>query len=115
MDKEPTSENQITKTYFTIGEVATMLGESPSLIRFWEKEFTALKPDKTEKGTRKYTEKNIQLLQLIHYLVKQKGYTLQGAAEYIKKQSDIETTAHVIDSLSRVRNFLVQIKSNLEK
>ena len=105
----------ITKMYFTIGEVSEMLNEAPSLIRFWEKEFTALKPDKTDKGTRKYTTKDIQLLKLIHYLVKQKGYTLQGAAEYIKQQSDIETTSQIIDKLTKVRSFLVEIKSGLDK
>jgi DNA-binding transcriptional MerR regulator len=106
--------DQITKTYFTIGEVADMLQEAPSLIRFWEKEFSMLKPDKTDKGTRKYTQKDIELLKLIHYLVKQKGYTLQGAADYIKQQSDIENTARVVDSLSRIRNFLVTIKTRLD-
>lgn len=108
-------DNQITKTYFTIGEVAEKLNEAPSLIRFWEKEFNMLKPDKTDKGTRKYTQKDIELLQLIHYLVKQKGYTLQGAADYIKRQSDIDNTARMLDSLKKVRAFLVTIQNKLDE
>ena len=108
-------DDQIAKTYFTIGEVAALLNEAPSLIRFWEKEFSVLKPYKTDKGTRKYTQKDIELLKLIHYLVKQKGYTLQGAADYIKQQSDLETTARLVDSLTRVRDFLVTIKTTLDK
>jgi DNA-binding transcriptional MerR regulator len=108
-------DEQITKTYFTIGEVSAMLHEAPSLIRFWEKEFTVLKPEKSTKGTRKYTQKDIQLLKLIHYLVKQKGYTLQGAAEYIKQQSDIETNARLVDSLSKIREFLVTLKTRLDQ
>src|SRR6478735_12506797 len=97
------SNDSISKTYFTIGEVSEMIGEAPSLIRFWEKEFPMLKPEKTEKGTRKYTDKDIRLLQLIHHLVKEKGYTLQGAAAYIKQQSDIEDKAAVITSLKRIK------------
>jgi DNA-binding transcriptional MerR regulator len=104
----------ITKLYYTIGEVATMLNEAPSLIRFWEKEFDVLKPSKTEKGTRKYSQKDIQLLRLIHHLVKKKGYTLQGAAEHIKKQSNIEDTAQIVDSLKRLRGFLVEIRKKLD-
>ena len=104
----------ITKKYYTIGDVSAMIGEAPSLIRFWEKEFSVLKPEKTEKGTRKYSEKDIQLLRLIHHLVKEKGYTLQGAADYIKQQSNIEDIATVVDSLTRLRRFLVQIKQKLD-
>lgn len=109
MNSEP-----INKLYYTIGEVAEMLHEAPSLIRFWEKEFDVLKPSKTEKGTRQYTQKDIQLLRLIHHLVKEKGYTLQGAADHIRQQSNITDTAEVIDSLKRVRGFLVEIKKRLD-
>jgi DNA-binding transcriptional MerR regulator len=108
------TQERITKKYYTIGEVASMLGEAPSLIRFWETEFVALKPEKTEKGTRKYTDKDIQLLRLIHHLVKQKGYTLQGAADYIKQQTNIEDTAKVVDTLTRLKSFLTVIKEKLE-
>jgi len=109
------SSEPINKSYYTIGEVAEMLNEAPSLIRFWEKEFAMLKPSKTEKGTRKYSQKDIQLLRLIHHLVKEKGYTLQGAAEHIRHQSNIEETAQIIDSLTRLRGFLVEIRQKLDE
>lgn len=112
---------QIIKKYYTIGEVSAMIGESPSLIRFWEKEFSALKPDKTEKGTRKYTDKEIQLLRLIHHLVKDKGYTLQGAADFLKhlssqrqEQSNIDDTARMISSLTHIKVFLETIRKQLD-
>jgi DNA-binding transcriptional MerR regulator len=105
----------ITKKYYTIGEVAAMLNEAPSLIRFWEKEFAALKPDKTEKGTRKYEQKDIELLRLIHHLVKEKGYTLQGAAEYIKHEHKVTETAEIIHKLKNVRTFLNTIKQKLDE
>ncbi len=108
------SEESIIKKYYTIGEVSAMIGESPSLIRFWEKEFHALKPDKTEKGTRKYSDKDIQLLKLIHHLVKEKGYTLQGAADYLKQQSNIDDTARMISSLTGIKHFLETIRKKLD-
>jgi DNA-binding transcriptional MerR regulator len=108
------NNENITKTYFTIGEVSELLGVAPSLIRFWEKEFTVFKPLKTEKGTRKYTQKHIQLLTLIHHLVKVKGYTLQGAADHIRQQSNTDETAEIVEKLKRVKSFLETIKSGLK-
>ena len=106
--------DEITKSYFTIGEVSKLLNLSISLIRFWEKEIDILKPQKTEKGTRKFSQKDIQNLRLIHYLVKEKGYTLQGANEKLKNDSSLDTNAQIIDSLKRVREFLQSIKSELK-
>lgn len=107
------TSDSINKTYFTIGEVSERIGEAPSLIRFWEKEFPMLKPEKTEKGTRKYTEKDIQMLQLIHHLVKEKGYTLQGAAAYIKQQSDLDDKAAIVATLNKLKSFLETLKKGL--
>jgi DNA-binding transcriptional MerR regulator len=107
-------EDSIQKSYFTIGEVSDMLNVAPSLIRFWEKEFDVLKPEKTEKGTRKFSQKDIQNLRLIHHLVKEKGYTLQGANEKLKHDPNLEDNAQLIDSLKRVRAFLVELKNSME-
>jgi hypothetical protein len=103
----------IEKKYFTIGDVAEILNEAPSLIRFWEKEFTQLKPNKTEKGTRKYTQKDIELIQYIHYLVKQKGYTLEGAKEALRNDKKTANKAELIAKLNEVRDFLIQLKQQL--
>jgi DNA-binding transcriptional MerR regulator len=103
----------IEKKYFTIGDVAEILNEAPSLIRFWEKEFTQLKPNKTEKGTRKYTQKDIELIQYIHYLVKQKGYTLEGAKEALRNDKKTANKAELIAKLKEVRDFLMQLKQQL--
>jgi DNA-binding transcriptional MerR regulator len=107
-------EDSVQKSYFTIGEVAEMLNVAPSLIRFWEKEFDVLKPEKTDKGTRKFSQKDIQNLRLIHHLVKEKGYTLQGANEKLKHDPKIEENAQLIDSLKRVKTFLVELKNSLD-
>ena len=106
-------EDQIEKKYHTIGEVAEMIGEAPSLIRFWEKEFNALKPQKTNKGTRKYALKDIELIKYIHYLVKQKGYTLEGAKDALRKDEHVSERAEVINKLTEVKSFLVSLKNSL--
>lgn len=106
-------DEHIERSYYTIGEVAKMLTEAPSLIRFWEKEFTQLKPDKTEKGTRKYSKKDIELLRLIHHLVKEKGYTLDGAKEALKNQQKNVSKAELIAKLKGVKGFLETLKEKL--
>jgi len=106
--------DEIKKTFYSIGEVSKMLDVAPSLIRFLEKEIDILKPSKTTKGTRKFSEKDIQNLRLIYHLVKEKGYTLQGANEKIKTDPKIETNAQLIDSLKQVREFLVALKKAVD-
>jgi DNA-binding transcriptional MerR regulator len=105
--------DEIQKQYYTIGEVAAKLGEAASLIRFWETEFPQLKPLKTSKGTRKYSLKDIELLQYIHYLVKQKGYTLEGAKEALKDEKKMANKAELVAKLKEVREFLTQLKQQL--
>lgn len=104
----------IEKSFYTIGEVAKMLGEATSLVRFWEKEFHQLKPKKNEKGVRKYMPKDVELLQLIHHLVKEKGYTLDGAKEALKKQQKVANQAELISKLKDVKRFLETIKKHLD-
>lgn len=105
--------DEIEKSYYSIGEVAEKIGEAPSLIRFWEKEFKQLKPSKTQKGTRKYSLKDIELIQYIHYLVKQKGYTLEGAKEALKKGEQVNDKAAMVSKLTEVKDFLTRLKDQL--
>lgn len=105
--------DEIEKSFYSIGEVAEKIGEAPSLIRFWEKEFKQLKPAKTQKGTRKYSLKDIELIQYIHYLVKQKGYTIDGAREALKKGEQLDDKVALLNRLKEVRNFLASLKEKL--
>ena len=73
------------KLYFSIGEAAEILDVNTSLIRFWEKEFPILKPKKNKKGNRQFTKDDIENLKMIYHLVKERGFTLQGAKEKLKK------------------------------
>ncbi|MEQ9299154.1 MAG: MerR family transcriptional regulator [Cyclobacteriaceae bacterium] len=110
----PYKEKEIEKKYYTIGEVADDLGVATSLIRFWEGEFDIIKPKKNRKGNRQFTKEDIKNVKLIFHLVKEKGYTLQGAREFIK--SDVNAAmdkVEMVESLKRIRGFLIDIKDQL--
>lgn len=81
----PLKEKPIERLYWSIGEVAEDLGVNTSLLRYWEKEFGTLRPKRTNKGDRLYTKNDILQLQRIQYLVKEKGFTLQGAKSELRK------------------------------
>ena len=105
------------KLYYSIGEVADIFGVNTSLIRFWEKEFDAIKPKKNAKGDRKFTPKDIEILHKIHDLVKVKGHTLEGAKKALKsrKSETIESENLETIDLNLIEQKLLQIKSNLLK
>jgi len=78
-----------------------------SLIRFWEKEFDFLKPRKTAKGNRSYTKKDIENIRLVYHLVKEKGFTLQGAKEKLKQKppQEINKNLEAIEGLNKLKSF----------
>ena len=107
------------KLYYSIGEVAELLGVNASLIRFWEKEFDAIKPKKNAKGNRKFTPKDIETLKRIYDLVKVKGYTLEGAKKELTLTRNMKTTLPEISSAVQgfdveiIRQKLRQVQSKL--
>jgi DNA-binding transcriptional MerR regulator len=102
------------KRYYGIGEVARAFGVNTSLIRFWEKEFNALKPKKNAKGNRKFTPQDIKNLQLIYHLVKERGFTLEGAKIHLKEEKHKTiSNFEIIQKLERVKSELVKIKNQL--
>ena len=110
----PFKEKEIEKQYYSIGEVAAMFDVAPSLIRFWETEFEVLKPKKSKKGNRLFTPKDIENLRIVYHLVKERGFTIQGAREVLKNQSvQTKDKVEIIQSLEKVREFLVGIKNQL--
>jgi DNA-binding transcriptional MerR regulator len=109
-----TKEKIIEKKYFSIGEVADMLGVATSLIRFWETEFDNIKPKKNRKGNRQFTKEDIENVKLIFHLVKEKGYTLQGAKDLLKNDSEtLNDKMDMISNLKDIRSFLVNIRDQL--
>nr|MBI1230683.1 MerR family transcriptional regulator [Cytophagales bacterium] len=110
----PYKERDIEKKYYSIGEVADMFKVATSLIRYWEGEFDIIKPKKDKKGNRRFTTDDIEKIRLIFHLVKEKGYTLQGAQEIIKKDlHQIATKAAMVDKLLTIKGFLIEIRDNL--
>ncbi|WP_420320328.1 MerR family transcriptional regulator [Flagellimonas sp.] len=102
------------KRYYAIGEVAKAFGVNTSLIRFWEKEFDVLQPKKNAKGNRKFTPKDIQNLQLIYHLVKERGFTLEGAKIHLKEEKQkVLSNFEVIQKLQKVKAELLKIKEQL--
>ncbi len=103
------------KLYYTISETAELLGESVSLVRFWSNSFPKLiKPRRTAKGNRQFTAADIDVLKQIHYLVKDKGLTLEGAGKQIEAgKSSVSNSVKAIDSLKEIRAQLMEIKNTL--
>jgi len=113
---------KLTKLYYSIGEVADMFNVNASLIRFWEKEFSILKPKKNKKGNRLFTVKDIQNLEKIYDLVKIKGFTLEGAKKELKHKSSENPIPHnqtsdvnllVMEKLEKIKLKLLKINSEI--
>lgn len=112
----PYKEKEIEKKYFSIGEVAEKFKVATSLIRYWEGEFDIIKPKKDKKGNRRFTKDDIEKIQLIYHLVKEKGYTLQGAQEIIKNELyKPQVKASMIQRLVEIKSFLIEIRSKLDE
>lgn len=108
-------EKETEKLFYSIGEVADMFDVNTSLIRFWEKEFDVITPSKNKKGNRLFTKKDIENFKLIYHLVKEKGYTLQGAKDKLKtgvSESD-QVKIEVVDRLKKIKDQLLKIKGQL--
>jgi DNA-binding transcriptional MerR regulator len=97
------------KRYYSIGEVAEIFGLKTSVIRFWEGEFDFLNPHKNAKGDRRFTKANLEQVELIHHLVKEKGFTLEGARREIEqRKGEIMERLDILRRLRAVRDELVK-------
>ena len=102
------------KKYYKIGEVAKAFGVNTSLIRFWENEFDVLKPKKNKKGNRLFTPEDLENLKMIYFLVKEKGFTLEGAKNKLRENPDEIFSKHkIIVRLEDIKNELIEIKNQL--
>ena len=105
-------EENAHKLYYSIGEVAAMINVSTSLLRFWENEFPHIRPKTNKKGDRRYKQADIDAIKQVYSLVKEKGYTLQGAREYLQSRKP-DKKEDIIESLQRLKLFLEEIKTKL--
>ncbi len=105
---------EIKKLYYRIGEVAEMFKVNTSTIRYWESEFDVLRPRKSTKGNRLFTERDLRYLQIIYQLVKVKGYTIQGAKDAMKQKFDkLEKNALMLRTLTDAKEFLLDLDKQL--
>ena len=108
----PYKEREITKKYFTIGEVAEKLEVNTSLIRFWEREFDYINPKKNKKGLRKYTSDDIKKLEKVYHLLKKDKFTIDGAKKILKKK-DSKKNKRIISKLENIRKKLIELKTKI--
>lgn len=110
----PYKEPKIEKVFYSIGEVAAMLDVNASLIRFWDKEFSIIKLQKNKKGNRLFTKDDIRQLKMIYHLVKEKGMTLKGAQDLLRKNREGNSdTAGAVELLLQIRQQLVDIRDEM--
>ena len=111
----PYKEFKIEKLYYTIGEVAEILNENTSLVRFWAKKFPEfIKPARNKKGNRLFTADDLSNFKLIYYLVKERGMTLEGAAKRLKDNKDgVDRRVDVITTLNNVKERLQEISNSI--
>lgn len=104
----------LSKKYYKIGDVAEILQIPTSTLRFWEKEFTVIKPKRNSKNIRVYTPRDIETIKMIYYLVKEKGLKLDAAQAMIKRNRDGVSKQHeVVERLKSMREQLVKLDSAL--
>ncbi len=110
----PYKEKKVEKLYYSIGEVADIFSVNTSLIRYWEKEFDIIKPQKNKKGDRFFTQKDIENFHIIYHLVKERGMTLKGAKKKLKEnRNDTVNNANVVNTLKKIKEMLIEIKENI--
>jgi DNA-binding transcriptional MerR regulator len=111
----PFRDKENDKLYYGIGEVARKYNVNVSLIRFWEKKFDIIKPRKNKNGNRLFTQTDLNNFDKIFHLVKERGYTLEGAKEKLKENPE-ETAADldIVKTLTMVKRFLLDVKKNLQ-
>lgn len=111
------STKELTKLYYSISEVSKMFGLSNSTLRYWESEFSVLKPKKNRHGERAYTKKDIQVISNIYTLVKERGFTIEGARKEIaisKKQSPVFDKQKIVKKLTQVKSKMENLLKSLD-
>jgi DNA-binding transcriptional MerR regulator len=109
----PDDETLFQRQYYSIGEVADMFGVNQSLLRFWENEFDIIQPRKNRKGDRHFRPIDIKNLELIYDLLRRRKLTIEGAKDFLKKNSKAKEHFEMIQSLQSLKGFLLEIKAAL--
>lgn len=111
----PLKTEPVQKMFYTIGEVSKIFDVNTSLIRYWENEFDVIKPKKNKKGNRMFTAKDLDNLKIIYHLVKERGFTLDGARKKLREnKQDVINEQEIIDHLQEVKSFLLDLKKSID-
>lgn len=109
----PADDKLFQRQYYSIGEVAEMFGVNQSLLRFWENEFDIIQPRKNRKGDRHFRPIDIKNLELIYDLLRRRKLTIEGAKDFLKKNKQGRESFEMIQSLQKVKEFLLELKASL--
>lgn len=110
----PYKERDISKMYYSMGEVAAMFDVNQSLLRYYEKEFEILQPKKNKKGNRYFTPEDIENLKVIFHLIRDKGYTINGAKDHLKNNlNSTKDQQSILSALEHLRSFLIEVRDQL--
>ena len=103
------------KLFYSIGEVAEILGENTSAVRFWTNYFERfLKPKRNAKGNRRYTAEEIETLKQIRFLTKEQGLTLEGTQNALSEdRSKVESRVKALETLKEIRAQLEEVRKSL--
>ena len=104
----------IKKLYYSIGEVAAIVGEETHVLRFWESEFEQLQPRRNRAGRRIYTKDDLAVVERIWHLLKVEKYTLEGAKQVLRRGGGIQSHDELVSELRRLRTFLENIARQLK-
>jgi len=103
------------KTYYSIREVAEMVGVAESNLRFWEKEIPSIRPKTTGNNVRQYTMKNIEDIKTVYNLVKVRGFKIAAAKKMLNtSKGKVDHEARIIERLTRIKNELQELKLQLD-
>ena len=99
-----------------MGEVAEMFDVTPALIRHWEAQFDCIKPHRNKKGNRLFTPEDVERLKQIYHLVKERGMTLKGAAQVMRRssQDELARETQLLECLQRIRAELLEVREELK-
>ncbi len=108
------------KHYFSISEIATIFDINASVIRYWQKEFKQLRPIKNAKGERRYIKKDIDVIQKIYSLLREKGYTIEGAKKELSNSGTLfedipDDKIAILDRLQKIKTTLIDLKSSIQQ
>lgn len=109
----PADDILFQKQYYTIGEVAAMFKVNNSLLRYWEKEFDIFQLRKNRKGDRYFRPADVKNVELVYDLLRRRKFTIEGAKTFIKKAKQLKEKHDLIQSLQKLKSFLLELKANL--